>query len=70
MVYLQLDIFGAVAGEVLKRIGEWALKFCQVDLLSASVSLEVKNAFKFISMQVVHFHSIRLHSATKRFSFQ
>jgi hypothetical protein len=69
MVYIQLDIFGAIAGEVLKRIGEWALKFFQVDLISTSISLEVKSAFKFISVQMVHFNSVRLHSTTKRFSF-
>ena len=67
MVYLQLDIFGAVAGEVLKRIGEWAPKFCQVDLISASISLEVKSAFIFSSMQVCfHFNSIRVYLAAKR----
>jgi hypothetical protein len=41
MVYLQLDIFGAVAGEVLKRIGEWAPKFFQVDLIQRVNNKEV-----------------------------
>ena len=67
MVYLQLDIFGAVAGEVLKRIGEWAPKFCQEDLISASISLEVKSAFIFSSMQVCfHFNKYQSAFSSKR----